>query len=92
LLTLAGPITLHRSCCQSFPAAPKDIRVAGLPAALRQPNLFFRRHFEPFLERRRPDGLVAWVYTRRFPNPAAKEDTVDDLGVAAPAANSYYVK
>jgi hypothetical protein len=34
------------------------------------------------------DGLVAWVYTRRFPNPAAKGDTVDDLGVAAPAANS----
>jgi hypothetical protein len=38
------------------------------------------------------DGLVAWVYPRRFPNPAAKEDTVNDLGVAAPAANSYYVK
>jgi hypothetical protein len=63
--------------------------VAGLPAALRQPNLCFRRHFEPFLERRRQFGRGRRM---GLSNQAAKEETVDDMSVAAPAANSCYVK
>ena len=51
-----------------LPAAPKDIRVAGLT--------------------RKSDGICA-VHQK---GPAAKKDTIDDLDVSTPAANSYYVK
>jgi hypothetical protein len=93
LLTLAGPILPNAEVVAILPAAPRDIRVAGLPAALRQPNLRFNVISTRFWSGAdNSDGLVACVYPRRFPNPAAKEDTEDDLGVATPAANSYYVK
>jgi hypothetical protein len=89
LLTLAGPTILTPKLLPILPAAPKDIRMAGLPAALRQPNLCFRRHFEPFLERRRQFGRARRMGLHKaVSQPGSERRHGRQLGLAAPAATS----
>jgi hypothetical protein len=93
LLTLAGPILLAQSCCRSFARPRRTSAWLGYLLHCDNPTCVsdvISSRFWSGVDN--SDGLVAWFSQGGFRNPAPKEDTVDDLGVAAPAANSYYVK
>jgi hypothetical protein len=90
LLTLAGPILPNAEVVVDPSSGSEDIHVAGLPAALRQANLYSRSHFEPFLERRQQFGRARRMGLPKGGFPTWQRKTTSAF--AAPAANSYYVK